>query len=840
MDGTNNESLYFLSDGGEMGELIRGYDWAGTPLGPIETWPGSIRTTLGIMLHSAFPMFLFWGEELICFYNDPFRPSLGIDGKHPAIGKKGKEVWPEIWDFIGPLIRQVMTTGKPVWFEDQLVPFYRNGRIEDIYWTFSYSPAYDDSSRINGVVVTCSETTRSVQTLKYLEDSEERFRSIVEQSPMAIGLLRGRDMVVELGNDAIFQVWGKTRDIIGKGLLDALPEIRDQIFMSILQEVYDTGQPFYGTGVLAQLERNGRLEDTYFNFAYTPIRTSGAISGVMVLATEVTELVLARKTVEESAAKLKAVIEATPAAMALFTGPDLVVDMPNQAFLDIASQGRQIIGKPLSEAMPELIDQPFLRLLDNVYRSGTPYHAAGMPGEVIHDGVRTPYYFDFSYIPLTDPTGNVYAILDVTTDVTQEIINKKKIEESEAFLKQAIEVAELATWSIDAGTRELTYSSRLYDWFGVDPSKTAINDVFALVEPDDRPRVENAIIQALTPGSSGIFDEEYTIRNRDSGRKRIVHSQGKTLLDAEGNPFKLVGSVQDITIQRQLQLALEQEIQRRTEELDASNEELQSANEALAATNEELAVTNEELAQSNESFILSNQDLQQFAHVASHDLREPVRKIKTFLSRLETDNENVFSPKSLIFLEKMNKSASRMEAMIEGVLNYSRVDARNAKHENVSIATIVDDIAGDLEILINEKGASIKYDEDELPNIEGSPLLLYQLFYNLIVNALKFAAGNRPPCITIVAIPILRSNRHFYKIEVADNGIGFEQVHADKIFNTFTMLNTKDQYEGTGLGLSLCKKIALRHHGTIEAYGEKDKGARFVIYLPKHQLSSFI
>jgi PAS domain S-box-containing protein len=101
--------------------------------------------------------------------------------------------------------------------------------------------------------------------------SEERFRSIFEQSPMAIGLLRGRDMVIELGNDAIFQLWGKTREIIGQKLQDALPELRDQVYLSLLQKVYDSGEPFLGTGAMARLERNGQLEEAYFNFAYTAV-----------------------------------------------------------------------------------------------------------------------------------------------------------------------------------------------------------------------------------------------------------------------------------------------------------------------------------------------------------------------------------------------------------------------------------------------------------------------------------------------------------------------------------------------------------------------------------------
>src|ERR1700743_2882952 len=107
----------FLRGGGEMGRLTREFHWSTTVIGTPDQWPRSLRTTLGIVLHSAFPMFLFWGEDLICFYNDAFRPSLGANGKHPALGKKGKEVWPEIWGFIGPLISQVMSTGEPVWFE---------------------------------------------------------------------------------------------------------------------------------------------------------------------------------------------------------------------------------------------------------------------------------------------------------------------------------------------------------------------------------------------------------------------------------------------------------------------------------------------------------------------------------------------------------------------------------------------------------------------------------------------------------------------------------------------------------------------------------------------------
>jgi hypothetical protein len=152
----------FIPPGSEMGRLILEHDWSGSCVGPIEEWPWSLRLSVANILHSAFPMFMFWGEDFLCFYNDAFRPSLGGEGKHPAIGKKAIVVWGEIWHIIGPLIQKVIVTHEPVWFEDRLVPFERNGKVEDIYWTFCYSPAFAENYEVKGVLVTCMETTKAV------------------------------------------------------------------------------------------------------------------------------------------------------------------------------------------------------------------------------------------------------------------------------------------------------------------------------------------------------------------------------------------------------------------------------------------------------------------------------------------------------------------------------------------------------------------------------------------------------------------------------------------------------------------------------------------------------
>jgi PAS domain S-box-containing protein len=166
-----------------MASLTRDFDWGKTPLGSVTEWPNVLLITVNTLLASRQPMFLWWGENLVQFYNDAYRPSIGRD-KHPsALGQRGKECWPEIWPIIGPQIEGVLTHGIATWNEDQLVPIYRDGQLEDVYWTYSYSPIRDTEGVIRGVLVTCSETTgrilaeqRSRMLFDQLQASEERLR----------------------------------------------------------------------------------------------------------------------------------------------------------------------------------------------------------------------------------------------------------------------------------------------------------------------------------------------------------------------------------------------------------------------------------------------------------------------------------------------------------------------------------------------------------------------------------------------------------------------------------------------------------------------------------------
>ena len=288
----NPDTIYFLQGGGEMGKLMRAKDWSKTCLGKIDTWPLSLRITLSILLNSKFPMFLFWGRQLTCFYNDAYRPSLGNQGKHPFIlGAPGEEAWPEIWHIIKPLIDQVLAGGQATWSEDQLIPIYRNSKIEDVYWTFSYSPVRDETGNIEGVFVTCNETTAKVLMLKRIEESERNFRTLINESPLPAAFYRGKDFVIELANVEVLKLWGKDKSVIGKTLIEAIPELKDQPFPELMRRVYTTGKTFEGKEMPAWLEKNGKTERYYFNLIYKALYDSnGDIYGILAMGYDVTDI----------------------------------------------------------------------------------------------------------------------------------------------------------------------------------------------------------------------------------------------------------------------------------------------------------------------------------------------------------------------------------------------------------------------------------------------------------------------------------------------------------------------------------------------------------------------
>lgn len=304
-----------LPAGSEMGKLFLEKNWGSTSLGDPAQWPQSLVITLNILFNSKFPMFLWWGPDLLCFYNDAYRPSLGKEGKHPGIlGTPAATAWTEIWHIIKPLIDKVVNEKESVWYEDLLVPIYRNGKIEDVYWTFSYSPVFGDSNQVEGVLVTCTETTAKLAVQRKLEDKTEEARSLVTQSPIPMVVLKGPEFMIEIANSAMLQRWKKTEEeLVNRKFLDVFPHIRTERIPGLLEQVYRTGEKYRETETVSYLQDENGQRTFYVDFEYAPLRdANGQVTGIIAIVNDVTEKVEARKKIEENEQRFRLLADSMP------------------------------------------------------------------------------------------------------------------------------------------------------------------------------------------------------------------------------------------------------------------------------------------------------------------------------------------------------------------------------------------------------------------------------------------------------------------------------------------------------------------------------------------------
>jgi signal transduction histidine kinase len=286
------------------------------------------------------------------------------------------------------------------------------------------------------------------------------------------------------------------------------------------------------------------------------------------------------------------------------------------------------------------------------------------------------------------------------------------------------------------------------------------------------------------------------------------------------------------TMEGQLRLAnneLEHRVAQRTEALLTTNEQLQQEVE-------ERKRLQSEATQFAEALQRSNRELEMFASVASHDLQEPLRKIQAFSDRLTTRYREQLDDNGKEYLTRIQDSSGRMRQLIEDLLAYSRVSTKGRPFTPVNLNTIVKEVAGLIEVRLHETSAQLT--AGDLPTIEADEFQMRQLFQNLIGNSLKFIRNDVNPVLTLSYIPLEWQGEPGCQITLTDNGIGFEQQYADRIFQLFQRLHGRSEYEGTGMGLAICRKIVERHQGKLEAFGEPGVGARFVIHLPLRQTTS--
>jgi two-component sensor histidine kinase len=321
---SSDATFDFLESGGEMGALMRAHDWRNSTLGSPATWPQSLRLTVRLMLNTRHPMFIWWGPELIQFYNDAYRETMGPE-RHPnALGARGRECWEEIWPIIGPQIEYVMAGHGSSWDEDRLVPVTRHGGRQDVWWTYSYSPI-DIEGRVGGVLVICNDVTTHHLAAEALKDGNARLQKLFEQAPSFITVMRGPEHRFELANAAYKQLLGN-RELLGRAVREAVPEVEGQGFFELLDNVYKTGKAFVGRRVPLTLQTSAEepAKNLFIDFVYQPILESDrSVSGIFVDGTDVTDHVEAENRLQLLNGELKHRVKNTIAVISAIAGQTL-------------------------------------------------------------------------------------------------------------------------------------------------------------------------------------------------------------------------------------------------------------------------------------------------------------------------------------------------------------------------------------------------------------------------------------------------------------------------------------------------------------------------------------
>lgn len=325
---------------------MRAQDWSLTPLGEPSSWPQALRTAVRLILNCGHPMYIFWGVTGACLYNDAYRLSIGPERHPSSLGRPAREVWGEIWHFIGWQIDQVMSGGPATWHDNALVPITRNGKLENVYWTYSYSPIADVSAPngVGGVLVICVETTATVVAANKRDAEQERLLLLLNQMPGFVAVLRGPQHRYEYVNSAYLTISGP-RDFLGRSVREVFPELAGQGFYELLDQVYTTGTRFVARAVPLRL--SGEHEDRFVDLLYEPIRdAAGNVTGIFVGGYDVSDAQRTLTALSESEARLRdlnadlerKVIERTQARGRTWqVTPDLMGALNSQAYFETSN-----------------------------------------------------------------------------------------------------------------------------------------------------------------------------------------------------------------------------------------------------------------------------------------------------------------------------------------------------------------------------------------------------------------------------------------------------------------------------------------------------------------------
>ena len=832
------DELSFLSGDSEMARLIRTRDWSSTSLGEPPTWPQALRTCVRLMLNTKHPIFLFWGPEAICLYNDGYRSILGRERHAIALGNRGAVVWAEIWDHIGPQVEQVLAGRGATWHENDRIPLTRDGKLEDTYWTYSYSPIDDERAPngVGGVLVLVTETTQTVLAEKRRAEETERQRKLFDQAPSFVCILNGPDHVFEFVNNAHRALFN-SNDWIGKPVREAFPDLEGQGFFELLDQVYNTAERFVAEAAPVRFRAGPEHLDEVrlLDFIYEPMHDEfGKVTGIFCEGFDVTERARADAALRESEQRLRFLTELDEATRSIKDAWDIMdvstrmlgefLDVSRCAYADMdddedhftiradycargiaSTVGHYSLERFGSKAVSELkagrtlvLRDVDTELLDADGRG--MFHAIGINAIItcplVKDG-RLNALMAVHHADAHDWTGVeirlVEAVVQRCWAHIERIRSDEAVRESERELRDLIDAIPQQVWTarpdgyldyVNAFTQHYIGDLNVHD---------GVVDWAAVIYPDDVSRSMDVWSQSVKTGED--YEVEQRIKDR-SGKYRWNLSRARPVRDESNQIIKWYGTNTDIEDQK---CALAQVVE--------------SRNAAEAA----------------------NMAKSEFLANMSHEIRTPMNAViglSTILAK-----SSPLTTRQREFIHTLQMSADSLLALINDLLDIAKIESRSVELEHIpfSMPRLIQEVTSMMAVPVREKGLRFTAEGDCVDDklFLGDPTRLRQIILNLCSNAIKFTSEGG---IHVAITCHCGDNPSTEKIciSVTDTGIGIAPDKIDSIFNKFVQADSSisRRYGGTGLGLAITKTLAEIMGGTISVESTVGKGSTFTVCVP--------
>jgi PAS domain S-box-containing protein len=693
------------------------------------------------------------------------------------------------------------------------------------------------------------------------------FEALFSASPNPYVLLDLSLTIVGMNDAYLHVTMRKREDLLGRNMFEAFPSDPDssshrQLRGSLEKVVREKTADYLSLIEYAIPLPSGQgFEERYWSATHTPLfNHNGEMTFILQHTVDVTELHrlrnLARSTIlpsgpsalietdmfrraqavqeanqalSEERQHLRGLFQQAPGFMAALGGPDHVFTMANAAYLQLIGR-ENIVGKPVRDALPEVVGQGFIDLLDRVYHSGQPFVGRSIRVHLRQSSgdVREERFLDFVYQPIFDPDGQVSGIFVQGHDVTEQKRSEEALRESEERFRAIANSIDQLIWATQPDGHHDYYNQRWYEYTGVPEGSTDGEAWNGMFHPDDQERAWGVWRHCLATGEP--YHIEYRLRHR-SGEYRWVLGRAQAVRDEEGRIKRWFGTCTDIHDLRQAQDALRESRERalRTEE------ETRRLASILAERVTELDAANEEI--------------QRFAYIVSHDLRAPLVNVMGFTSELEgaqaeierfyrnvrQADSNLISPEIRAAIESdlpeaigfIRSSTVKMDKLIRAILKLSREGRRVLAPEPIDMAQLLEAQRHSVAHQLHERSAILLI--EPLPDLTSDRLAIEQIFGNLIDNAVKYLHPSRPGRIAV-------RGRHLganviYEIE--DNGRGIDPKDFERIFDLFRRSGVQDQ-QGEGIGLAHVRALVRRLGGTISVSSRLGEGSIFTVVLPSY------